>query len=75
MDEQLTDSTITSSNLSKAVNKAVKMSSNLSKIRLYGDLVQKNKLQKLVFPGGIAYDKQTDQVQTKRINSFLLQYL
>lgn len=69
LEEQLTDSTITSSNLSKAINKAIKMSSNLSKIWLSGDLVQKNKLQKLVFPGGIVYDKQTDQVQTKRVNS------
>ena len=48
------------------------MSSNLSKIWLSGDLVQKNKLQKLIFPVGIVYDKQTDQVQIVRSNNKLV---
>lgn len=69
LEEQLKDSTISSSNLSKAMDKAIKMSTKLSKLWVSGNLVQKSKLQKLVFPDGMAYDKQTDKVQTKRVNS------
>lgn len=33
------------------------------------DLEQKRKLQQLVFPSGMGYNKQIDEVQTKRVNS------
>ena len=45
------------------------MSSNLSILWSTGDLAQKKKIQKLVFPSGIGYDKLKGKVQTKRINS------
>lgn len=33
------------------------------------DLEQKRKLQQLVFPSGMGYNKQIDEVQTQRVNS------
>jgi site-specific DNA recombinase len=60
---------ISSSNLQKAIDKALIMSSRLNETWTYGDLEQKQKLQRLVFPSGIGYDKQNDRVQTKRVNS------
>ena len=52
-----------------AIDKALKMSSNLSELWASGDLPQKKKIQSLVFPSGIGYDKLKGKVQTKRINS------
>ena len=60
---------ISSSNLQKAIDKALMMSSKLHEIWTYGDLDQKRQLQNLVFPSGIGYNKQNDRVQTKRVNS------
>ena len=60
---------ISSSNLQKAIDKALIMSSRLNETRTYGDLEQKQKLQRLVFPSGIGYDKQNNRVRTKRVNS------
>jgi site-specific DNA recombinase len=62
-------STISSSNLKIAVNKALDMSSKLSEIWTSGDLYQKKKIQNLVFPSGIGYDKLKGKVQTKRVNT------
>ena len=45
------------------------MSSTLSELWTSGDLPQKNKIQSLVFPFGIGYDKLKGKVQTKRVNS------
>jgi site-specific DNA recombinase len=60
---------ISSSNLQKAIDKALIMSSRLNETWTYGDLEQKQKLQRLVFPSGIGYDKQNNRVRTKRVNS------
>ncbi len=60
---------ISSSNLNKAIDKALKMSTKLNEICDSGDLEQKRKLQQLVFPSGMGYNKQIDEVQTKRVNS------
>ena len=60
---------ISSSNLQKAINKAIKMASNLSEIWESGDLYQKKKIQQLVFPSGIGYSKLNGKVRTTRINS------
>ena len=51
------------------LNKALKMSSNLNELWVSGDLPQKKKIQNLVFPSGIGYDKLKGKVRTKRINS------
>jgi hypothetical protein len=65
----LSNSTISSSNLEKAINKALKLSSELGKLWSNGGLPQKKKIQDLVFPSGIGYDKSNNRVQTKRVNS------
>ncbi len=60
---------ISSSNLEKAINKALKISSNLNELWGSGNLEQKRNLQQLLFPSGLGYDKQNDRVQTTRVNS------
>jgi site-specific DNA recombinase len=65
----LIKSTITSSNLQTAIDKALKMSTNLTELWVSGDLPEKKKIQNLVFPSGIGYDKLKGKVRTKRINS------
>ena len=69
LESNLFSSTISSSNLQIAIDKALKMSSNLSEFWASGDLPQKKKIQSLVFPSGIGYDKLKGKVQTKRVNS------
>ena len=61
--------TISSSNLQIAIDKALKISSNISDIWAYGDLTQKKKIQNLVFPSGLGYDKSNGKVRTTRVNS------
>ena len=69
LQSNLFSSEISSSNLQKAIDKALKMSSNLRELWTSGDLPQKKKIQNLVFPSGIGYDKLKGKVQTKRVNS------
>ena len=60
---------ISSSNLEKAIKKALRVASNLTELWTSGDLTQKKKLQNLVFPSGIGYDKLNGEVRTKKVNS------
>ena len=69
LEAEIQNPEISSSNLQKAIDKALMMSSNLHETWTSGDLEQKRQLQNLVFPSGIGYDKQNDRVQTKRVNS------
>ena len=48
---------------------ALKFSSDLCELWSNGGLPQKRKIQDLVFPSGIGYDKSINRVQTKRVNS------
>ena len=68
-EQKMRNPEISSSNLEKAINQALKMSSNLHEIWDSGNLEQKRKLQQLLFPSGLGYDKQNDRVQTTRVNS------
>ena len=45
------------------------MSSNLTDIWTFGGLGQKKKIQNLVFPSGLGYDKSNGKVRTTRVNS------
>ncbi len=45
------------------------LSESLEKIWTEGDLKQRQKLQNLVFPSGLGYDKSNDQVRTPKVNS------
>ena len=57
------------SNLEKAIENALNLSINLSKLWASGNLEQKRKIQKMVFPDGIEYDHQNDVYRTFRTNS------
>ena len=57
LESNLLNSTISSSNLQKAINSALDMSTNLTDRWTCGDLSQKKKIQNLVFPSGLSYDK------------------
>ena len=58
-----------SSNLEKAIEKALELSASLQYIWVNGDLKQKQKLQNLMFPGGLGYDKSNDTVRTPKVNA------
>lgn len=64
----LDQSSISSSNLNKAIDIALKLATNINEIWASGDLKQKKRIQRLVFPTGIGYDKQNDLVRTLRTN-------
>jgi site-specific DNA recombinase len=57
------------SNLKKAIEKGLKISENISQMWVLGDFYDKQKLQYLLFPEGMQYDKENDLVRTTRINS------
>ncbi|MEZ4924323.1 MAG: recombinase family protein [Crocinitomicaceae bacterium] len=58
-----------SSNLEKCISSALEISTNLEEKWNLGDISAKQKIQRLVFPDGVRYDKQNDRVQTTRVNS------
>ena len=45
------------------------LSESLEKIWVNGDLKQRQKLQNLVFPSGLGYDKSNDRVRTPKVNA------
>jgi hypothetical protein len=53
-------------NLEKALNKAPKLLSMWKN----GNLAEKRKIQKMVFPNGIEYNRENDEYRTFRVNSF-----
>ncbi len=65
LEASLVDSSISSSNLEKAT----RISSNLNELWVSGDLAQKKKIQNLMFPSGIGYNKLNGEVRTNKINS------
>ena len=56
------------SNLEKAIEKALNYSFRLSDMLVSGDLEQKRKLQRMVFPEVIVYDHENDIYRTFRTN-------
>ena len=52
-----------------AIDKALSLSESLEKIWVDGNLKQRQKLQNLVFPSGLGYDKSTDRVRTSKVNA------
>ena len=45
------------------------MYSEMSRMWVLGDYHAKQKLQKLVFPEGVAYDKESNDYRTEKVNS------
>ena len=66
---QLHQKEINSSNLEKAIQKAVAIASKPLQIWLSADYDDKQKLQYLMFPEGLLYNKEKRAVRTPRINS------
>lgn len=60
---------LSSSNLELAIDKALNLSESLEKIWTEGDLKQRQKLQNLVFPSGLGYDKSNDRVRTPEVSA------
>ena len=58
------------SNLEKALEKALNKAPELSSMWAKGNLAEKRKIQKMVFPDGIEYDHKNDEYRTFRVNSF-----
>lgn len=57
------------SNPESAIEKALRISSELATMWTSSNVGNKEKLQKLVFPEGIIYDKKIGVFRTQRINS------
>jgi site-specific DNA recombinase len=58
------------SNLEKAVEIVLNKAPKLSSMWENGNLAEKRKIQKMVFPDGIEYDRENDEYRTFRVNSF-----
>ena len=58
-----------SSNLEIAVKKGFKIAQNIGQVWVSSDYDNKTKIQKLVFPEGIAYDRQKNEFRTFRVNT------
>lgn len=70
--EEIQDSSFNLSNLEIAVEKALNLALNLPGIWASGNLEEKRRIQKLVFPEGIRYDLKNDVYRTDRINYLFL---
>lgn len=57
------------SNLQNCIHKAITLSSKLNTAWHSADFTYKQKLQYLVFPEGMYYDKKTNECRTTRVNS------
>ncbi|WP_367182310.1 recombinase family protein [uncultured Aquimarina sp.] len=71
IEQEIKNSGSLSSNLSFYIENSVKLFSNLHKIWELSDYSTKQKLQKLLFPEGIVYNRENDQVQTSKVNSIM----
>jgi site-specific DNA recombinase len=69
INDNLSQLTIGISNPMATIEKAVGLSVELATEWSSGDIHQKSKLQKLVFPEGIVYDKKKGAFRTERVNS------
>jgi len=69
LQSKIENPSLSSSNLELAIDKALTLSESLEKIWEDGDLKQRQKLQNLVFPSGLGYDKSNDQVRTPKVNA------
>ena len=72
INDSLSQLTIGISNPMAAIEKAVGLSVELATEWASGDIHQKNKLQKLIFPEGIVYDKKKGAFRTERVNSIFV---
>ena len=68
IEEQLQKITSQISNPEKIVEKAISISTELATVWVSSDVKGKQRLQKLLFPQGIAFDLKTNSFRTERVN-------
>ncbi|MGV3632274.1 MAG: recombinase family protein [Bacteroidota bacterium] len=69
IEQELSAFSIIRSNLENCLNLAVKICSNLRETWESARIESRMKLQNLMFPEGIIYNRETRQLRTKRVNS------
>lgn len=67
--QEISSNNFESSNLEKAVKKGIKISRNPLQLWISSDYDEKQRLQYLMFPEGIRYNKEKREVRTPRVNS------
>lgn len=67
--EELAATSFDSSNLDSIIKKGMSLAENLSQLWVSADFSNKQKLQRLVFPEGIRYNKKNSTVRTEKVNS------
>ncbi len=72
VEQQMKGCPVSSSNLEYYINRSIELSSELPSLWASSDLDGKQRLQNLIFPEGIYYNKQKDQTRTTKINSVFL---
>jgi len=73
IEKELANASVNISNLKEMIEKAAYLCKNLSKIWQEGDVSIKEKLQDLVFPEGIYFDRKIDAFRTPKLNSIISQ--
>jgi site-specific DNA recombinase len=74
VENELSKPSIEVSNLHQCVDTAIDFAVNLPKRWLSADYNIKQRLQNLLFPGGISYNRKTDECRTTRINFVFLYF-
>lgn len=69
LSHQIENSKLVSSNLSKCIENVINLAKNNRKQWENSDLFNKQKIQNLVFPDGIRYNKENDTVLTTKMNA------
>lgn len=74
IENELSKPSLELSNLDQCINTAIDFAINLPKRWLSADYNIKQRLQHLLFPKGISYDRKTDECRTTRINIVFLYF-
>jgi len=69
IEQELNKSQLSSSNLELAVKKGITISKKASQLWVSSDYSDKQRLQYLIYPDGILYNKENNTVRTPRVNS------
>ena len=67
--DEIQNSAFNLSNLERAVENATQMALNRPSLWASGDLEERRRIQKIVFPDGIRYNREKDIYRTTRVNS------
>lgn len=71
--ENMNGCPVSGSNLDYFINRSVEISTELPSLWASSDYSNKQKLQNLIFPEGIYYNKKKDESRTTKVNSVFLQ--